>query len=153
MIKISELQAKDVVNVSDGRKLGQIYDLEIDLRLGKVKSLIIPGESRLFGLFTGGKEWVISLEPDCTDRSGCDPGPLGTLATGGRSPRAASSFVPPSGFGKGMTTVIALSPFRAVVIWWGRGIRWNRFSYKETWRFQPLLSFHGKGIFRSFWQE
>ncbi|EGK13194.1 YlmC/YmxH family sporulation protein [Kroppenstedtia eburnea] len=59
MIKISELQAKDVVNVSDGRKLGQIYDLEIDLRLGKVKSLIIPGESRLFGLFTGGKEWVI----------------------------------------------------------------------------------------------
>lgn len=59
MIKISELQAKDVVNVSDGRKLGQIYDLEVDLRMGKVKALVIPGESRLFGLFTGGKEWVI----------------------------------------------------------------------------------------------
>jgi len=59
MIKISELQSKDVVNVSDGRKLGQIYDLEVDLRLGKVKALMIPGESRMFGLFTGGKEWVI----------------------------------------------------------------------------------------------
>ncbi|PTX51951.1 YlmC/YmxH family sporulation protein [Melghirimyces profundicolus] len=59
MIKISELQDKDVVNVSDGRKLGQIYDLEIDLRLGKIKALVVPGESRVFGLFTGGKEWVI----------------------------------------------------------------------------------------------
>ncbi|SMO47797.1 YlmC/YmxH family sporulation protein [Melghirimyces algeriensis] len=59
MIKISELQEKDVVNVSDGRKLGRIYDLEVDLRVGRVKALVIPGESRMFGLFTGGKEWVI----------------------------------------------------------------------------------------------
>jgi YlmC/YmxH family sporulation protein len=59
MVKISELQAKDVVSVSDGRKLGQIHDLELDLRQGQIKALVVPGESRLFGLWSGGKEWVI----------------------------------------------------------------------------------------------
>lgn len=59
MIKISELQSKDVVNVSDGRKLGQIHDLEVDLRQGEIQALVVPGESRLFGLWSGGKEWVI----------------------------------------------------------------------------------------------
>ncbi|OYD06631.1 YlmC/YmxH family sporulation protein [Paludifilum halophilum] len=59
MIKISDLQSKDVVNISDGRKLGQIHDLEVDLRQGQVKALVVPGESRLFGLWSGGKEWVI----------------------------------------------------------------------------------------------
>jgi YlmC/YmxH family sporulation protein len=59
MMKISDLQAKDVVNVGDGRKLGQIHDLDIDLRSGQIRSLVVPGETRLFGLWTGGKEWVI----------------------------------------------------------------------------------------------
>ncbi|MFC4076521.1 YlmC/YmxH family sporulation protein [Salinithrix halophila] len=59
MIKISELQEKDVVNIGDGRKLGQIHDLELDLRAGQIKALVVPGESRFFGLVTGGKEYVI----------------------------------------------------------------------------------------------
>ena len=59
-MKISELQAKDVVNISDGRKLGQIQDLELDLRQGVVKALVIPEETRLFGwISSGGQEWVI----------------------------------------------------------------------------------------------
>ncbi|SFS50182.1 YlmC/YmxH family sporulation protein [Marininema halotolerans] len=59
MIKISELQEKDVVNISDGKKLGQIHDLELDLREGQIKALVVPSESRFFGLVTGGKETVI----------------------------------------------------------------------------------------------
>lgn len=59
-MKISELQAKDVVNVSDGRKLGQIQDLDLDLRQGVVRALVIPEETRLFGwISSGGQEWVI----------------------------------------------------------------------------------------------
>ncbi|WP_124727701.1 YlmC/YmxH family sporulation protein [Staphylospora marina] len=58
-MKISELQAKDVVNVSDGRKLGQICDLELDLLNGRVKAIVVPGESRLFGWINGGQEWII----------------------------------------------------------------------------------------------
>lgn len=58
-MKISELQSKDVVNVGNGRKLGKIYDLELDLRKGRIRSLIIPGESRLFGWVSHGQDWVI----------------------------------------------------------------------------------------------
>lgn len=59
MMKISELQSKDVVNVANGRKLGRIYDLELDLRRGRIQSLIIPSEARLFGWISNGQEWVI----------------------------------------------------------------------------------------------
>ncbi|SEN08799.1 sporulation protein, YlmC/YmxH family [Lihuaxuella thermophila] len=58
-MKISELQAKDVVNISDGRKLGQIYDLELDLRQGIIRAIVVPGETKWFGWFAGGQEWVI----------------------------------------------------------------------------------------------
>ncbi|MGA8943184.1 MAG: YlmC/YmxH family sporulation protein [Thermoactinomyces sp.] len=58
-MKISELQAKDVVNIADGRKLGHIYDLDLDLRRGVIRAIVIPGESKWFGLVSGGHEWVI----------------------------------------------------------------------------------------------
>lgn len=58
-MKISELQAKDVVNISDGRKLGQIHDLELDLRQGIIRAIVVPGETKLFGWLAGGQEWVI----------------------------------------------------------------------------------------------
>lgn len=55
MIKISDLQAKDVVNVQDGQKLGQIHDVEIDLKMGQIKAIVVPAESKLFGLISGEK--------------------------------------------------------------------------------------------------
>lgn len=58
-MKISELQSKDVVNIANGRKLGRIYDLELDLRKGTIEAIIIPGEARLFGWFSNGQEWII----------------------------------------------------------------------------------------------
>jgi YlmC/YmxH family sporulation protein len=58
-MKISELQEKDVVNIADGRKLGQIYDLELDMQKGVIQAIVVPGETRWFGLVSGGHEWVI----------------------------------------------------------------------------------------------
>ncbi|MFC7442338.1 YlmC/YmxH family sporulation protein [Laceyella putida] len=58
-MKISELQAKDVVNIADGRKLGQIYDLDLDLRRGVINAIVVPGESKWFGFVSSGHEWVI----------------------------------------------------------------------------------------------
>ena len=54
MIKASDLTEKDVVSITDGKKIGTIMDLEIDLERGKVNAIIIPGGGRLMGLF--GKE-------------------------------------------------------------------------------------------------
>jgi len=54
MIKISDFQSKDVINLTDGKRLGRISDLELDLNQGRVRALVIPGTGRFFGLFAPG---------------------------------------------------------------------------------------------------
>lgn len=62
MIKISDLKSRDVVNIMDGRKLGNIIDIDLDLENGRVTSLILPGRSRGFSLFSRREELVIPWE-------------------------------------------------------------------------------------------
>ena len=45
-VRASDLRAKDVVNVSDGRKLGYLYDLDIDVESGRIRSLVLPAGGR-----------------------------------------------------------------------------------------------------------
>lgn len=59
MIRISEFQLKDVVNVSDGRKLGNIGDIDINLDTGKIESIIISQTGKLLGFFGKEDEIVI----------------------------------------------------------------------------------------------
>lgn len=60
MSKISEFQSKDVVNVSNGKVLGHIGDLEINVTTGKIESLIIPGNGKMLGFFGRESDIVIS---------------------------------------------------------------------------------------------
>lgn len=53
LVKTSDLRLLDVVNISDGRRLGSVYDLDIDVKTGKILALILPGEGGLFGLGRG----------------------------------------------------------------------------------------------------
>jgi YlmC/YmxH family sporulation protein len=41
--KASEIRMLDVINISDGRRLGNVYDLDMDLATGEIKALILPG--------------------------------------------------------------------------------------------------------------
>jgi YlmC/YmxH family sporulation protein len=50
-MKISDFQTKDVINIVDGKKLGQISDLLLDLRQGKIESVVVPHQGRFFGWF------------------------------------------------------------------------------------------------------
>lgn len=59
MVKISEFQIKDVVNVSDGKKLGNIGDIDINVTTGKIEAIIISGNGRVLGFF--GKDEDISI--------------------------------------------------------------------------------------------
>jgi YlmC/YmxH family sporulation protein len=61
MVKISEFQEKDVVNILDGKNLGQVTDLEINLQAGRVEAIFVPGKGngKFFGLFGGGEEITI----------------------------------------------------------------------------------------------
>jgi YlmC/YmxH family sporulation protein len=59
MVKISEFQIKDVVNVSDGKRLGNVGDIEINLSTGKIEAVVISGNGRVLGLFGKEQEVVI----------------------------------------------------------------------------------------------
>lgn len=58
-MKISDFQSKDVINIVDGKKLGQVSDLELDLRQGRIESIVVPNQSKFFGFFGGGTDVVI----------------------------------------------------------------------------------------------
>jgi YlmC/YmxH family sporulation protein len=58
-MKISEFQIKDVVNVSDGKRLGNIGDIEINLTTGKIEAVIISGGGRVLGFFGKDEDIII----------------------------------------------------------------------------------------------
>ena len=59
MIRASDLSMREVINTSDGRRLGNIVDVELDLSTGKIVAVIVPGQSKAFGLFGYGDDYVI----------------------------------------------------------------------------------------------
>lgn len=58
-MKISDFQTKDVINIVDGKKLGQVSDLELDLRQGRIESIVVPNAGRFFGLFGSSTDVII----------------------------------------------------------------------------------------------
>jgi YlmC/YmxH family sporulation protein len=54
MIKISDLRARDVINILDGKRLGNIIDIDLDLDNGRVLGLVLPGRTK--GLFFSKRE-------------------------------------------------------------------------------------------------
>ncbi|MFZ5640496.1 MAG: YlmC/YmxH family sporulation protein [Bacillota bacterium] len=59
MVKISDLRMREVVNVTNGKKLGLIKDIEIDLENGMIKSVVLPGNSRIMGFFGKNDDVVV----------------------------------------------------------------------------------------------
>ncbi len=59
---VNELRAKEVINVSDGARLGYVSDVEIDLNDGKLLALIVPGAYRLMGFLGKEEDLVIKWE-------------------------------------------------------------------------------------------
>jgi YlmC/YmxH family sporulation protein len=57
MCRIAELRNKEVVNIRDGARLGNIYDVEVDVPSGCVVSIIVPERSRIFSF--SAREYVI----------------------------------------------------------------------------------------------
>lgn len=59
LLKMSELRCKEVICLADGRRLGFVCDLEIDVPEGGVRSIIVPGPCRFLGLFGRKDDFVI----------------------------------------------------------------------------------------------
>ena len=51
MLSTDKLKNKEVINMRDGRSLGFIYDIEVNLEKGTIDGVIIPAERGLFRFF------------------------------------------------------------------------------------------------------
>lgn len=68
--RFTELHCKEVICVSDGRRLGFISDARVELPEGKIVAIIVPGPCRFFGLWGRRDDFVIPW--NCIRRIGPD---------------------------------------------------------------------------------
>ena len=59
MISTQEIRDKEIINILDGKSLGYVSDIEINLERGRVEALIVPSQRGLFGMFSGADEYII----------------------------------------------------------------------------------------------
>ncbi|MCQ2448250.1 MAG: YlmC/YmxH family sporulation protein [Oscillibacter sp.] len=69
-VRIRDLRRKEVINITDGGRLGFVSDVEFRAPEGQVLAIIVYGPARFFGLFGRGEEYYIPW--DCIQRMGND---------------------------------------------------------------------------------
>ncbi|SMB96402.1 sporulation protein, YlmC/YmxH family [Desulfonispora thiosulfatigenes DSM 11270] len=62
LAKISDLREREIVNVLDGKRLGPIKDIDIDIESGKITSLILPGPGRIFRFLGRNDDYIVPWE-------------------------------------------------------------------------------------------
>jgi len=62
MITLSELQSKEVIMISSGKRLGFIDDLEIDEEKGKITALILIERQQNVSIFNKSKQKMIQWQ-------------------------------------------------------------------------------------------
>ena len=68
--RMRDLRCKEVINISDGCRLGFVSDVDIRVPEGQVIAIVVNGPCRFFGLFGRGEEFYIPWE--CIQRIGDD---------------------------------------------------------------------------------
>lgn len=51
MLNTENIKNKEVINICDGKSLGYVYDIEINLEAGKIEGIVLPGERGFFNIF------------------------------------------------------------------------------------------------------
>ena len=60
-----ELRSKEVINVTDGKRLGHIVDIVFELPSGKIKGLVVPICEKGFNLFRSPQQAFIPFDQIC----------------------------------------------------------------------------------------
>ena len=51
-----------MVNTVDGRRLGNIVDVELDLENGRITAVVVPGQPKMLGVFGRSDDYVVPWE-------------------------------------------------------------------------------------------
>lgn len=54
-----DFKHKEVISICDGKRLGFVQDVTADFKTGTISEIIVPGNNKIFNLFTSGNELVI----------------------------------------------------------------------------------------------
>ena len=54
-----DFKHKEVININDGKRLGFVQDVTADLESGVITSIIVPGNTKLFNMFSGNNDIII----------------------------------------------------------------------------------------------
>ena len=54
-----DFKHKEVVNIKDGKRLGYVQDVTADLESGIITSIIVPGNTKFFNMFSSNNDIVI----------------------------------------------------------------------------------------------
>jgi len=57
-----DFKHKEVINITDGRRLGFVQDVTANLETGIITSIIVPGSAKLFNIFSSSNDIVIPWE-------------------------------------------------------------------------------------------
>lgn len=57
-----DFKHKEVINITDGRRLGFVQDVTANLETGIITSIIVPGSAKLFNLFSSNNDIIIPWE-------------------------------------------------------------------------------------------
>ena len=69
-IKFTQLQCKEVICVSDGRRLGFVTDVLVEVPEGNIRAIVVPGPCRVLGVLGRHDDYVIPW--NCIKRIGPD---------------------------------------------------------------------------------
>lgn len=64
-ITFCDLRAKEVINICDGKRLGNIIDLTFDSCTTKITGIIVPGEKSFFSFFKSNPDIFIPFYKIC----------------------------------------------------------------------------------------
>ena len=58
-----DFRHKEVINIKNGKRLGNVQDVTADLKTGTIISIIVPGApTKFLGIFSSGNDIVIPWE-------------------------------------------------------------------------------------------
>lgn len=57
-----DFKHKEVINITDGKRLGFVQDVTANLETGIITSIIVPGNMKFFNIFSSSNDIVIPWE-------------------------------------------------------------------------------------------